>query len=176
MIGFRYMQFNDYAVNDNFFGINTDLDIANEADGFNRQTTTTENRMVLVQLGYHYTSSLKRMTFSQDTRIFAGQNFQTQGYESRTFGWGTGDPDGDPFIEPVFTFGRRENNEFVVGLDARMEAAMQLTKAFMFRGGIQVLYIGRGVWRGANPGLGNQNLVDQAIVSPAFTFGAAFNR
>lgn len=176
MIGFRYMQFNDYAVNDNFFGLNTDLDPAIEVDAFNRQTTLTENRMVLGQIGYHYTSSLKRMTFAQDTRIFAGQNFQTQGYESRTFGWGTGDEDGSPFIEPTSAFGRRENNEFVVGLDARMEAAMQLTKAFMVRGGVQVLYIGRGVWRGANPGLGDQNQVDQAVVSPAFTFGAAFNR
>jgi hypothetical protein len=39
-----------------------------------------------------------------------------------------------------------------------------------------MLYIGRGIWRGANPGFGNQNLTDQALISPAFTFGATLNR
>lgn len=176
LLGFRYMQLTDYAINENFFGINTDLDAAFELDGFTRQQTRTDNRMVLGQIGYRYFSTIKRMTFSQETRFFAGQNFQTQGYETRTFAWGTGDPDADPFLNPTSAFGGRDNAETVVGFDARMEAAMQLTKAFNIRAGAQVIYIGRGIWRGANPGLGDQNAVNQDMISPAFTFGATMNR
>ncbi len=176
LAGIRYMQLNDYAVNDRFFGINTDADAAFELDGFTRQKTRTDNRMLVGQLGYRYFSTVKRMTFSQESRFFAGQNFQTQGYETRTFAWGSADADGDGGFIPTSAFGGRDNSETVVGLDARMEAAMQLTKAFVVRAGVQVIYIGRGVWRGANPGLGDQNAVNQDMVSPAFTFGAAFNR
>jgi hypothetical protein len=176
MVGFRYMQFNDYAINDNFNQINTDADAAFEIDQFTRSTTRTENRMILGQLGYRYTSSLRRMTFSHDGRFFGGQNFQTQGFESRSFNYTPGNDDGQPVTNPSASFGRTDNNEFVVGMDLRMEAAMQLTKAFNIRAGTQVLYIGRGIWRGANPGLGNQGLFDQSLISPAFTFGATFNR
>lgn len=176
LAGFRYMQLNDYAINDNYFGVNTDLDPAFEFDGFTRQRTRTDNRMVLGQLGYRYFSTAKRMTFAQETRIFAGQNFQTQGYETRTFALTPANANGTPELIPTSAFGGRDNAETVVGLDARMEAAMQLTRAFAVRAGVQVIYIGRGIWRGANPGLGDQNAVNQDMISPAFTFGAAFNR
>ena len=176
LAGFRYMQLSDYAINDNYFGVNTDADPFFELDGFTRQKTRTDNRMVLGQLGYRYFSTVKRMTFAQETRFFAGQNFQTQGYETRTFALTAANADGTPSLIPTSAFGGRDNAETVVGLDARMEAAMQMTKAFTVRAGVQVIYIGRGVWRGANPGLGDQNAVNQDMISPAFTFGAAFNR
>jgi hypothetical protein len=176
LAGLRYMQLNDYATNDNYFGINIDADPAFEFDGFTRQQTRTDNRMLLGQLGYRYFSTVKRMTFAQETRIFAGQNFQTQGFQTRTFAYTSADPDGSPSLIPTAAFAGRDNAEAVVGLDARIEAAMQLTKAFSIRGGMQVIYIGRGIWRGANPGRGDQNAVDQDMISPSFTFGAAFNR
>ncbi len=176
LVGFRYMQFNDYAVAQLYTGIQNDADVAVDIDQFSRTVTRTDNQMVMGQLGYRYFSTLNRMTFSQESRFFAGQNFQTQGFESRTYQYTPGDADGLPILGQSSAFGGRDNSESVVGLDARAEAAMQLTKAFNVRAGMQVLYIGRGIWRGANPGQGNQNLFDQAIVSPAFTFGMAFNR
>jgi hypothetical protein len=176
LAGLRYMQFNDFAINDKFDGFSNDADPAFEFDRFERRSTRTDNRMLVGQLGYRYFSTVKRMTFAQETRIFAGQNFQTQGTERRTFFWGIGDPDADPFLTPTSSFSGRDNAETVVGLDARLEAAMQLTKAFNVRAGTQIIYIGRGVWRGANAGVGDQNAVDQDIISPAFTFGASFNR
>jgi hypothetical protein len=176
LIGFRYMQFNDYAVNDDYFEIDIDVDGTADFDAFNRQKTRTDNRLVTGQLGYRYFSTVKRMTFSQESRFFAGQNFQTQGYESRTFALTPGDEDGLPFLTPLSAYAGRDNSEAVVGFDARMEAALLVTKGIAIRLGAQVIYIGRGIWRGANPGLGDQNAVSQDIVSPAFTFGAAFNR
>ncbi|MDZ4852598.1 MAG: hypothetical protein SGI77_25190 [Pirellulaceae bacterium] len=178
LIGFRYMQFNDYAVNDRFFTISAipaGSTTAITLDAFNRQTTRTDNRMITGQLGYRYSSTISRMTFSQESRFFAGQNFQTQGYETRTFAYQSANAQPD-FLTPTSAFAGRDNSETVVGFDARMEAAMQMTKAFGVRAGVQVLYIGRGIWRGANPGLGDQNVVSQDMISPAFTFGAAFNR
>lgn len=180
LMGFRHIQFNDFASNDDFFGIRNAPSANPNApfnfDGFTRQRTRTDNRMILGQLGYRYFSTIKKMTFSQETRVFAGQNFQTQGYESRTYALTTADADGNPSLYPTSSFGGRDNNETVVGFDARLEAAMQLTKAFNFRAGAQVLYIGRGVWRGSNPGFGDQNSVDQSVISPAFTFGVTMNR
>jgi hypothetical protein len=177
MIGFRYLEFNDYAVNDDYFWLNIDIDPDPEFEAFTRQRTRTDNRMVTGQLGYRYFSSLKRMTFAQETRVFAGQNFQSQGFESRTHGYDIdGTTDGANIILPTTVYAGRDNSEFVIGLDARIEAALQLTKTFNVRAGGQMLYIGRGIWRGANPGFGNQNLTDQALISPAFTFGATLNR
>lgn len=176
LVGFRYMQFNDYSVDQAYTGIQNDTDVAVDIDQFSFTTTRTDNQMVMGQLGYRYSSTLKRMTFSQESRFFAGQNFQSQGFSSKTYQYTPQDADGIPILGQTSAFGGRDNSEFVVGMDARAEAAMQLTKAFNVRAGVQVLYIGRGIWRGANPGQGNQNLVDQSIISPAFTFGMAFNR
>jgi hypothetical protein len=176
LIGFRYMQFNDYDVDQRYEGIRSITTGLVIIDQFSRTVTRTDNQMVMGQLGYRYFSTLNRMTFSQESRFFAGQNFQNQGTSSRTYRYTPGDADGLPILGQFSSFSGADNNEFVVGMDLRAEAAMQLTKAFNVRAGTQVLYIGRGIWRGANPGQGNQNLVDQAVISPAFTFGMAFNR
>jgi len=181
MIGLRYIGFNDFARNENHEYFNSTATVVTNvfnAESFRQQTTHTDNRMVLGQLGYRYVKPARRFTFSHDGRFFAGPNFQTQSYENFFFAL---DADGDivgfgqPY-EQVSNYAGRENTEFVIGTDLRFEAAYQFTKAFNVRLGTQLLYIGRGVWRGANPGIGPQNVNDQAIVSPAFTFGATFNR
>ncbi len=178
MIGFRYMGFNDYAVNEDHFYTTAGTGTAINAEEFRTQITRTDNRMVMGQLGYRYVQPVNRMTFSQDGRFFAGPNFQTQGYSSYNFiltddGAVAGGP--VPF-QQLSTYAGKDNTEFVVGMDLRFEAAYQFTKAFNIRMGGQVLYVGRGVWRGANPLQGPQNENDQDIVSPAWTFGATFNR
>jgi len=130
------------------------------------------------QLGYRYVQPVGRMTFSHDGRFFAGPNYQTQGYSNYLFALNAAGAIagfGNPY-QQLSTFAGRDNTEFVVGTDLRFEAAYQFTKAFNVRMGAQVLYVGRGIWRGANPGLGPQNENDQNIVSPAWTFGATFNR
>ncbi len=181
MIGFRYIGFNDYARNEQHNYINTTGGPAAvpNAEQFIQETTRTDNRMVTAQLGYRYVQPVNRMTFSNDGRFFAGPNYQSQGYTNYNFIYtatgtipaGLGNP-----YQQLSTFAGRDNTEFVVGMDVRFEAAYQFTKAFNVRMGGQVLYIGRGVWRGSNPGQGPQNENDQNIVSPAWTFGATFNR
>lgn len=185
MLGFRYMQFTDYAQNDDY-QIIAALDPTDvtppigliAVETLQRQVTRTDNRMVLAQIGYRYFTTVKRMTFANETRIFAGQNFQTQGYRSDLYGYGAGTGTGTTvvFSDPQTSYAGRDNAEFVIGLDARLEGAIQVTRAFNLRAGCQMLYIGRGVWRGANPGFGPQNNQNQDVVSPALTFGATFNR
>ena len=176
LAGLRFMTLTDYAVNDHFDDFVSVVAPIGTFDRFNRQTTRTDNRMLLGQLGFRYSSTVKRMTFAQEFRAFAGQNFQTQGYESRTFAVQTATAATNNVPFPVSAFGGRDNAETVVGFDARTEAAIQVTRAFNIRAGLQLLYVGRGIWRGANPGLGNQNSVNQDLVSPAFTLGATMNR
>jgi len=179
MIGFRYFGFNDYAVNENHEYFSTAIvATAFNAERFQTQITRTDNRMMLGQVGYRYVQPVQRMTFSHDGRFFAGQNFQTQQYSNYVFALAqAGGVIGfDLPYEQLSTFAGRDNSEFVIGMDLRFEAAYQVTKAFNIRAGSQLIYVGRGVWRGANPGVGPQNANDQAIVSPAFTFGATFNR
>ena len=179
MIGFRYIGFNDYARNETHNFLITGTGTTYNAEQFIQETTRTDNRMLTAQLGYRYVQPVNRMTFSNDGRFFAGPNYQTQGYSNYNFIYeasgtipnGLGNP-----YQQLSTFAGRDNTEFVVGMDIRFEAAYQFTKAFNVRMGGQVLYIGRGVWRGSNPGFGPQNENDQNIVSPAWTFGATFNR
>jgi hypothetical protein len=178
MIGLRYLGFNDYARNEDheYFIIGTGTTY--NAESFQIQTTRTDNRMITGQLGYRYVQPVKRMTFSHDGRFFAGPNFQTQGYSNYLFALtsaGAIAGFGDPY-QQLSTYAGKDNTEFVIGTDLRFEAAYQFTKAFNIRMGAQVLYVGRGIWRGSNPGLGPQNENDQNIVSPAWTFGATFNR
>ncbi len=183
MLGFRYLQFTDFAQNDDYqFQAAPDpTDVTPPialitVESLQRQVTRTENRMVTAQVGYRYFTTVKRMTFANETRIFAGQNFQTQGFRSDLYGYGTSTGTTIVYSNPQSTFAGRDNAEFVIGLDTRLEGAIQITKAFNVRLGTQFFYVGRGIWRGANPGLGGQNNQDQNLISPALTFGAYFNR
>jgi hypothetical protein len=68
------------------------------------------------------------------------------------------------------------NSEFVVGFEARAEAAYQVTKYLNIRGGLDVIDFATGIWRGANPGIGNPNLHDQDMQIAGLTFGITLNR
>ncbi len=187
MVGLRFSKFDDIAENDTYdsFGVDTDLDgtadLAREI--FLQDVVTTSNQMLLGQVGFRYIKYTKRWTLSSDFKTFFGHNFQTQhlALYSRTTDYPNPVVIGQP---PSFTddktgtsFNGRNNDEFVVGMDLRTEAAYTISKAIDIRAGFNLLYFGTGVWRGATTTSGgNQFLQNQNLVMPGFTFGFAINR
>ncbi len=135
--------------------------------------------MVGGQLGFRYFNYYKRWTLSGELRAFGMQNFQNSLYHQRTQiteydGVGL---DTDVVITDYnSTFIRTSNSEFVVGFEARAEAAYQITKYFSVRGGIDVLDFAKGIWRGANPNFGNVNNHSQDVQMAGINFGLQLNR
>lgn len=188
LIGLRYNNFTDVAVNDLYSTGDVDLD----ADGTNdvtRETlisneARTENQMLLGQIGFRYMKYSNRWTLSTDFKAFAGPNFQTQhlSLKQELTDYAVGPASGDDPLRGtdrfLTTFGGRKNNETVVGMDVRAEAAYTLTKYLDVRGGFNLIYFGRGVWRGVAPALnnGNEFSQNQSVVMPGFTFGFNLNR
>ena len=187
MMGLRYTSFKDYALNQSYnrslalisapgtVSTTTDVEtlISNE--------TTIRNDMFGGQLGARYFNYYKRWTLSSELRAFGMQNFQNRSFRQRSE---TTEYDGiDIGSEVVATdytsgsgFVESSNSEFVVGFEARAEAAYQVTKYFSIRGGVDVLNFAKGIWRGANPGFGNINEHSQDVQMAGFTFGLTLNR
>ena len=187
MLGLRYTTFKDYALNQSYarsrdlisdpgtLSTTTDVEtlISNE--------TSIRNDMFGGQLGFRYFNYYKRWTLSSELRAFGMQNFQNRSYRQRSEtteydGIGIGSAvvatdytNGSGFVES-------SNSEFVVGFEARAEAAYQITKYFSIRGGVDVLDFAKGIWRGANPGFGNINEHSQDVQMAGFTFGLTLNR
>ncbi len=186
MVGVRYSHFRDYARNDvynvvfpifNEFG----TDLAQET--LIRDYTTTDNHMVLGQVGYRYTKFVRRWTFSNEFKAFAGHVFQSQGTtrETITAYFDTDVSAGDDPVQENdrrgTSYAGRRNDQSTVGMDLRLEAAYKATKYVDLRAGFQMLYFGRGIWRGSTvTEQGNQFSQDQSLVMPGFTFGFAINR
>lgn len=187
MIGIRYAHFRDSARGDTYnvafpilpneFG--TDL----AAETLLREYVTTDNHMVLGQFGFRYTKNVRRWTFSNDAKVFAGHVFQSQGTinESITSYFDTDIAAGDDPVQQDdrrgTTYSGRSNQESTLGFDLRVEGAYKATKYLDVRAGFQMLYFGRGIWRGATvTNGGNQFSNDQHLIMPGFTFGVALNR
>jgi hypothetical protein len=193
MIGLRHGSFTDYAQNDTYT-VFTVPDSGGggllDAESLVRDIVTTKNSMLLGQIGWHYTKYSQRWTLTNDTRFFAGQNFQTQHTGLYNFTTVYSRPPAvgtPPIVDGLLpnvpdntagtTFSGRNNSEFVVGMDIKSEAAYQLGKAFSLRVGAQLTYYGRGIWRGSTSTEGgNQFLQQQDVLMPGLTFGFAFNR
>lgn len=187
LVGLRYNNFNDVAVNDTYSRANLDLTGDGTLDA-TRETlindeVRTANQMLLGQVGFRYMKYSNRWTLSTDFKGFAGQNFQTQHTAVRNEvtdyalnpALGAAPVRGTDRFNSFFT--GRKNNETVVGLDVRAEAAYTLTKYLDLRGGFNLLYYGRGIWRGSTlTEQGNQLATNQAVVMPGFTFGFNLNR
>lgn len=187
MLGMRYTTFKDFALNQSY---NRSLNLISAPGTASTTTdvetlisneTTIHNRMVGGQLGFRYFNYYKRWTLSSELRAFGMQNFQNRQYRQRTE---TTEYDGiglDTDVVAVdYTNGssvvHSSNSEFVVGFEARAEAAYQITKYFSIRGGIDVLDFAKGIWRGANPGFGDINEHSQDVQMAGFTFGLTLNR
>jgi len=186
MVGLRYAYFMDYARNDTYSVI---FPVANEfGDDLGQETllrdqVSTHNHMLLGQFGFRYTKFVRRWTFSNDAKVFAGHVYQSQNTirESINAYFGLDVAAGDDPIQEVdrrgTTYSGRRNGESTVGFDIRVEGAYKATKHLDFRAGFQMLYFGRGIWRGSTvTSQGPQFAQDQHLIMPGFTFGVALNR
>jgi hypothetical protein len=187
MMGLRYTSFNDHALNQsynrsvNLISVPGTVGTSTLVESLISNETTIRNQMVGGQLGFRYFNYYKRWTLSSELRTFGLQNFQQRSYVQRT---ATTEYDGIALNSNVVAtdystgtgFVQSSNSEFVVGFEARAEAAYQVTKYFNIRGGIDVIDFAKGIWRGANPGFGNVNDHSQDVQLAGFTFGLTLNR
>ena len=84
-----------------------------------------------------------------------------------------GTVDGEVISELIFRNNLRyvDNDEFVVGFDTRVDVSYQLTRHFQIRTGMQLIDMGRGIWRGQIT-----DRTDQSVLAVGATFGIALNR
>ncbi|MDX1926409.1 MAG: BBP7 family outer membrane beta-barrel protein [Pirellulaceae bacterium] len=189
MVGLRYTSFEDRAQNQtygrsgNLISAPGTVSATNVVETFVSDETNIQNRMVGGQLGFRYFNYYKRWTLSSELRTFGLQNFQNRTYRQRSETTEyAGVAINSAVVATDYLVGgridseRTSNNEFVVGFEARAEAAYQVTKYFSVRGGVDVINFARGIWRGANPGFGTVNDHDQDVQLAGFTFGLTLNR
>lgn len=182
LVGLRYAKVKDYAMNDSYFRSDADGDPAElEQETLISNLNIVENQMLLGQVGFRYFKYYKRWMLAGEFRTFAGQNWQNRNYQLRQYrtvydGVGTGS---EVTLQDNSTgaFNLQDsNNEFVVGFDARFDAAYQVTRYVSLRAGWSFTDFTRGIWRGANPGYGPQNRNDQDLILSGVTFGVTLNR
>lgn len=188
MIGLRYANLSDVAHNDTYNtfaivdGAVPPAIIAN-GETLLQDNVTTDNHMLLGQIGFRYTKFINRWTLSNDMKFFGGQVYQNQ-QTSRLVSNTVYDnpiPIGESALSENdhtgTVFSGRRNEESTWGFDLRVEGAYKATKYLDVRGGFGMLYFGNGMWRGATVTSGApQFLQNQSVVMPAFTFGIALNR
>ncbi len=182
LVGIRYSDFKDLARDDDYFVTLTDLDGGPTGvfETLTIDTNTTYNRMLMGQIGFRYRKFFDRWTMNTEFRGFGGQNFQNQLIELAAYRteYGAIGQGQDPtrFQQQIFRLSKT-NEEFVVGMESRIEGVFHLAKHFQLRGGFNLTYIGRGVWRGATLASGaNPDIHSQALVMPGFNFGFEVNR
>lgn len=187
MVGLKYMVFNDTALNQSYFrsfnlisdpgAISTDAVVENLISN----ETYIKNQMFGGQLGFRYFTYYDRWTVSGEFRAFGLQNFQKRQFRQLTYSTEYDGVDRDASVVATdFASGSNffdsSNSEFVVGFEARAEAAYQFTRDFCVRGGVDVMDLATGIWRGANPGFGNVNEHSQDVQLAGFSLGLTFNR
>lgn len=185
MIGLKYSTFNDTALNENYTRTQNQITVPggllneNAVETLFSDTTTIKNSMIGGQLGARYFNHSGRWTLSGEFRAFAMQNFQDRTLARRQITTEYDGVGGDVVAQdPVTgtTFIQSSNQEFAFGFEARAEAAYSITNFFQVRGGIDVINFAKGIWRGQNPGVGNEFVQDQAVEMAGFTFGVSVNR
>ncbi len=183
LVGVRWMRIRDINGNQDYRSANdTDrvpyLDFPN-AEILVSNTAITKNEMFGGQLGFRYFKYRDRFTFGTDFRVFFGGNWQStrasQAEEITSYSAIGTDADVTFIIDretaPVYD----RNEEFYVGFDVRGEIGYQLTKQVSIRGGVQVIDIARGVWRGGAGNFIAGGDRDQDIVMFGGTFGINLN-
>lgn len=143
-------------------------------------TANTENEMFGGQLGFRYTKFKDRFTFSSNFLTFFGGNWQvsrSQRIVEITEYSGDAAGDGVDRIQNIVDDPQyRRNNEFYVGFDVRSELGYQVTKMISLRAGFQLIYIGRGLWRGGAGTIADlQGSTDQDLLLVGGTFGINLN-
>lgn len=143
----------------------------------------TDNEMFGGQLGFRYFKFRDRFTFSSDFRAFFGGNWQCSKSQQSVYTaiydlTGTTVTVGDePELQtievsrPIYS----RNEEFYVGFDVRTELAYQLTRLISVRAGVQLIDIGKGLWRGGDGTLVAGGDTDQDLLMVGGTFGVNIN-
>lgn len=106
----------------------------------------TENNMVGGQVGFRWSRRRGRWVISNETRLFAGHNFQHMGDDS---------------------FG-----EFVAAADLRFQAAFEITRDISLAVSFDVQHFGTGIARGNEAPV----VTDENLTMYGVGFGAIYNR
>jgi hypothetical protein len=188
MVGLRYAFFGDGAANDVYTTgplLSTAVPpaVIGTFEDIFRDRVDTDNHMILGQVGFRYTKFINRWTLSNDMKFFGGHVYQTQSTRRTTTETTYANPPAvgatsltENNVTTSFYSGRK-GEKSTIGFDLRVEGSYKATKYLDLRGGFAMLYFARGIWRGSTlTEGGNQNLNNQNLVMPAFTFGLALNR
>lgn len=155
-----------------------------------QSNVSIQNDLYLLQTGFRYFKYRDRLRYSAEFRGFLGVN--TQFYRSQGSTTTTIYEDFEIGAEVQSNIDANnaaqflQNQEFVIGFDARAELGYQLTKMINVRTGVQVIDIGSGVWR-ASRNLTEQSgglltpsidvgVKDQSYIAFGYTFGIELNR
>jgi hypothetical protein len=124
--------------------------------------THFDNQMFGGQIGLRWFKQKSRWNLSGEVRAFALQNFQsinrTIDVERTVYDGGVGQPD----VDAVFYQRQTANghaSEFVIGTELRAEAAYNVTKYIRIRTGVEFMDFGRGIGRGNDLLLNDQDLL-----------------
>jgi hypothetical protein len=189
LIGVRYAGFRDIHIDDDYEPVAL-VDAAGTIVGFQetfaRESRLTDNNMLLGQMGFRYMKFVRRWTFSNETKVFAGHVFQNQDvtFDEYVNTYPTPIPLGVPPASEGdrngTLFGSSRNKNNTVGLDLRVEAAYKAFKSVDLRVGFNLLYFGRGIAR-TDTNLDDDSLSAKAdrkqhLTMPGFTAGITWNR
>ena len=190
MAGVRYIKLDDYFNTAVFDGTTTLIGdtvfLTDTTDTLAISQSTTEHDMFLGQAGFRYFRSRGRFTYSSNFRAFFGASLQCSESNSftavRSYDVLDADDDGGEIEigtapEGIFTFDatdifREDNEEFTVGFDLRGQLGYQVTRMLKVNVGVDLLYIGTGVWRGGTTFGTNR---DQDLVMVGGSFGLSLN-
>ncbi len=194
MVGLRYMNVDDINTRQTYRS-SLDIDqvpftVFGDAEQLETDNTTTTNDIIAGQFGFRYTKHAvgscggpNRFTFIGDFRVFTGASLQCSTTLQETEitlydGPGVG-AEVDNIINRSTTPVHTRNEEFAIGFDARAQLSYQLTKAISIRGGVQVIDIATGLWRGGPPAGPRNQLTggdqDQDLLMAGLTFGLSLN-
>ncbi len=183
--GLRYVQFTHFSRRQDYRRFdNAGVEIPPGASQADQDTAESEllssddrafiNEMLGGQLGIRWTKPYRRWNFYGDTRFFAFQNFQNWEQrltETRTYYGGQAIDDIPTAIRSQRETAAASTNEFVWGGEARLNAALQVTRDFALRVGFDMVYFGQGVGRGMTVDDNSEDLLLFGV-----NFGATLNR
>ncbi|EMI53384.1 hypothetical protein [Rhodopirellula sallentina] len=157
---------------------------------FEQSIAEIENNIYTLQAGFRYFKYQGRFCYSAEFRGFTGINLQCYRSQRRetTVTYDGNDAGADVVRNITVANAAQflENEEFMLGFDARAELGYQLTRMINVRCGMQLIDLATGVWRSSRNlteqtgGLltptietGDQN---QHYVAVGYTFGIELNR
>ncbi|MCM2373883.1 hypothetical protein [Aporhodopirellula aestuarii] len=166
-----------------------DIDYSN-TEILEESAAEIDNNIYTLQAGFRYFKYQERFCYSAEFRAFTGINLQT--YSSRrvetttVYDGNTTGSEVDSNITVTTPAQFLQNEEFMIGFDARAEIGYQLTKMINVRCGMQLIDLATGVWRSS------RNLTEQtgglltpsidtgdrsqSYVAVGYTFGIELNR